>query len=354
MTYSKEESQIHDEMLASISNKQDKSTGSFIYDATKPMAIALGEIYDLTDAIEKKFSVSNLSGAELEQRIYEQTGLKRKDATKATGTLKVIGQGQITKGDLFHSTNGVYFAATNTVIIKGQSHIAIEATVLGAMGNMPANTIVEMGTTIQGITKVVNETSTVGGYEAESDQALLQRFFEKRRSPATSGNSAQYRIWAKEVLGVGDAKVIPLWSGDNTVKVVIADTNMQPANAQLIDRVQQHIDPSSKGLGEGMAPIGAKCTVASADGVTIKISFSMQLNSGTKENATELINDAISRYFKSIAFTGSKVYHAKIGATLLGIEQVLNIADLRINDKREDITLGEYQVPVIGGIVIEE
>ena len=60
-----------------------------------------------------------------------------------------------------------------------------------------------------GITAVQNITDFTGGYDAESDADLLERYLEKVSRPNVSGNKYHYIEWAKEVSGVGDVKVIP-------------------------------------------------------------------------------------------------------------------------------------------------
>ena len=57
------------------------------------------------------------------------------------------------------------------------------------------------------------------GEEEESDESLRERYLLKAQAPATSGNPAHYVIWAREVPGVGDANVIPVWNGPGTVKL---------------------------------------------------------------------------------------------------------------------------------------
>ena len=37
--------------------------------------------------------------------------------------------------------------------------------------------------------------------------------------PATSGSKYHYIQWAKEINGVGNAKCLPLWNGNGTVKL---------------------------------------------------------------------------------------------------------------------------------------
>ena len=112
-----------------------------------------------------------------------------------------------------------------------------------------------------------------GGYDAETDDSLRARYYVAVLTPATSANKNQYVAWAESVPGVGGAKCYPLANGANTVGICIIDSNHQPASAELVAAVQVYIDPGSAGIGEGAAPIGAYCTVTSATGLAINMTF---------------------------------------------------------------------------------
>ena len=123
--------------------------------------------------------------------------------------------------------------------------------------------------------------------------------------------------------GVGNADVKPLWNGDNTVKVIIVDSNNEPASASLISSVQTYIDPLSAGTGEGQAPIGAYCTVASATSKTINVTADIALKSGAVEaDVKEAVENAIEAYIKSTVFVDSYVSYARIGVCILSVDGV--------------------------------
>ena len=74
---------------------------------------------------------------------------------------------------------------------------------------------------------------------------------------------------------MGGVQIYPLGHGDNTVDVVIIDADGEPADTELVGRVQAHIDPGSQGLGEGEAPIGAYCYVSGAEGVSVDLALTV-------------------------------------------------------------------------------
>lgn len=344
---------IKQRMLDSINNDYDKREGSFIHDTVAPAALELEQAYQALDDVVDLMKIENLEGEALAQRVYERTGIQRKKATFATGTLDITGNGTINSGDLFSTENGIQFASTETKTINGSGTINIKAVVAGVSGNIPANQIKYMPVNISGITAVNNSTPTTGGYDEESDNELLQRYFERIRTPATSGNKAQYKNWAKEVTGVGDARVISLWNGDNTVKIIIIDSNKQPASNELVAAVQEYIDPGSTGLGDGVAPIGAKCTVVSATGKSINISFTAVKDpSYTDQQRQANVENNIKDYLKSIAFVDSTVSYAKIGALILDSPGILDYSNLSVNGGTANIEIGNEEVPVLGVVTI--
>jgi uncharacterized phage protein gp47/JayE len=353
MFENKKTKDIHNEMLDDISNEYDKSEGSFIYDATKPTANQFEKAYQSMDKVVDKFDVNNLTDDELERFIYQRTGQERRKATYSVGVLEVKGNGTINQGDLFQTVSGIQFLSLETKNIYEVSTVKIQAVLPGDTGNIPANQITEMPVSLTGINSVTNLNPTTDGYEEESDDDLRERYFERIRTPATSGNIYHYKSWAKEIPGVGDVRVVPLWNGDNTVKIIIIDSNMQPATALLIEQVQNHIDPDGKGLGDGEAPIGAYCTVISALFKTINLSFSATLKNGydtgmVQKNVSKMVVD----YLKSIAFKQSFVSYAQIGNYILDSEGVEDYANLRINDDVVNIPVGNEEVAILGGVTI--
>lgn len=344
---------IHAEMLNDISNEYDKTDGSFIFDATKPAANQLESAYSSMDEVVSLLDVENLSGEELTKFVEQRTGIKRRAATYATGLLEVQGNGMVTTGDIFQTESGIQFQATETVTITVSGMVNIKAVIAGNIGNVPANQITNIAISIQGINSVSNPSPTANGYEQESDDELRKRYYERLQTPATSGNKSHYINWAKEVSGVGDVKVFPLWNGDNTVKVVIIDSNLEPANNELVEIVQNHIDPGITGLGEGSAPIGAYCTVASAVPKNINISFTVTLLEGyTIETVQQNVSETVTNYLRSIAFKQNFVSYAQIGNYILDSEGVLDYSGLTVNGGTINIAVLDEEVAVLGGVNI--
>ena len=340
-------------MLAKVPDTYQKTIGFPTYDIIAAAALRAEETQAEIDAAKRKLDPANLSGAELDSYIYPRTGQLRVAATYATGVVTVTGNGTVTKGDLFESEGGIQFAATETVTVTGSADVPVKATTPGLAGNVAAGSINMMPVTIAGISAVSNSDTMTGGYEEETDAAYYARFLLRIQTPPTSGNVYHYMEWALEVAGVGAVQVYPLARGQNTVDVVIINTQGQPAAPDLVAAVQQHIDPDESGSGYGEAPIGAYCRVSSAEGLAINLSFALTTLPGYDvETVKDSIKAAVAAYLASTAFAQDYISVARIGDAIIDTDGVRDYENLRVNGGTANISIADRQVAVLGSVVI--
>lgn len=223
----------------------------------------------------------------------------------------------------------------------------------GAAGNLPAHSITQMPVTLQGIAACDNPEPTTGGYDEEDDADYYARYLLKIRTPATSGNIYHYQSWALEVSGVGAVRVFPLGHGANTVDVVLVDSTGQPAPEDLVEQVQDYIDPGSTGRGEGQAPIGAQCFVEAAAKKEISISATVsKLNTAEEETITAGIQAAVTAYLAEIVFQQDYVSFARITDRILDVEGVLDLENLTVNGGTGNVAVSERECAVLGEVSI--
>lgn len=349
-------SERHVNMLNNLPPEYSKIPGEPIWDITKSVAIEMDEQDKEITHISNKLNIENLHGDELEQRINELTGLERKQATYGSTSVFITGTAgtEIYKGDIVASDTVSFIIKENvTIDDTGQASVLVVCEKAGAVGNVPVGAIKYFPISIAGLNTVMNPNYIENGYNAESDKDLLARYYEHIRTPATSGNKAHYRNWAKEVTGVGNARVIPLWDGDNTVKVIIIDSNKTGASPELIAKVQKHIDPDASGQGDGKAPIGAKCTVVSAIEVPVNISFTAVKDpSVTDQERLQNVTDRLTAYLREIAFNNDTVMINQIHNEIFNSKGVMDYSNLTVNGMTSNISIAKEEIAVIGGVTI--
>ena len=354
------QNEILNDILSNISDEYLKIAGTFTYDFSTAVSI-LAQKYEVEiEKIWQFFNVDNLEGDLLELRTKQLKGILRKSGTRAVGEITVTGNGSVTIGDLFETTNAVQFRATETKKITDVGTVKIEAVDVGEIGNVGAGSITLMPVTIQGIKTVKNDKSTYDGFEAESDDSLRERYYIAVRTPATSGNIYHYKQWAREMVGVGDCKVFPLWNGKNTVKVVIIDGNRQPASDDLVKKVQDYIDPvgddgATWGAGYGTAPIGAYCTIKSAAAKEIEVNVKVVKESNvTLEELETRLKKSIVEFLKEVAFQKDYVSYSLIADTILKTSGVAEWVELTVNGGTNNVTLEVEEVAVLKSVNVYE
>ncbi|WP_425447632.1 baseplate J/gp47 family protein [Dethiothermospora halolimnae] len=337
---------ILNEMLNEVPHDLDKREGSIIYDALAPAALKMAQVYvDLKSVLALGFADTS-NGQWLDMRVNER-GLKRKEAIKTIREAKF--KPDIVKEGTRFFIDGLYF--------KLSKDGNVECEISGEIGNEPLD-----GSSLVPVNTIPNlEEAKLGkiikyGRDKESDEELLDRYIEDLQRPAENGNKAHYEKWATEVNGVGDAKVFPREYGPNTVKVVIIDSSGKPASQELVKKVQNYIDPESSGLGEGVANLGAKCTVKSATKKIINISVKLELGENkTIEQAKKEIGSLLNDYLvEEIAFKQNTVRITNIGNIILSAKSVIDYSDLKLNGETKNIELKDEEVPILGEVSFNE
>ncbi|MBG9548508.1 baseplate J/gp47 family protein [Cytobacillus firmus] len=339
---------LHQALLENVDDAIDKREGSVTHDLTYPAAIELSNAYVELDAVLLLGFAETTEGSYLDMRAMEH-GVTRKPAVKAQGSVTFSGPNStiIPAGTRIQTTGSepVFFVTKGEVTIaSGTASVAAEAEAGGVSGNVAQNTITALAAgPLYGIVTVNNPASFDGGSDMEDDASLLQRLKDRVQKPATSGNANQYRQWALEVAGVGDAKVYPVWNGGGTVKVVLLDTEKTAPTQSVIDATIAHI--------EANRPIGASVTVVGASELPINVSATLTLASGAEmgEVQTQFI-EALSEYLQSVAFTGDLIRYTRIANLLLDVPPIIDYANLTVNGGMINIQPTDDQVGIVGTV----
>ncbi|MBZ0992624.1 phage tail protein, partial [Clostridioides difficile] len=142
----------------------------------------------------------------------------------------------------------------------------------------------------------------INGEDEESEDSLRQRYYDSLNSQSFGGNIQNYKDEVNKIQDVGGVKVYPVWDGGGTVKLVIINSNFKVPSEDLVNLVQEEIDPiGHQGQGLGLAPIGHKVTVTGVVSTTINISAEITYKNGyTWENIKSIAEEAIDDYLNEL------------------------------------------------------
>lgn len=353
---------LWNEIVPQLNTKLLTNEGSWLYDLFAPALLELYKVYLSLNALEPMFYIDESSGPYID-KMAESFGLARKQGTRAVCDIRVTGQPRsvVPSGTIFLTEDGLTFEVVDNISVEtGVGGGKLRATQPGSRYNVGMGEIKRTQRAVQGLTSFVCGAAT-GGADDESDESLVERFYNKLQQLATSGNGYHYQQWARTVAGVGGARVIGLWAGAGTVEVLLVDDDNQPVDSSIVQAAQTYID--------AQRPIGATVTCASATGVTITAYADVATASGADLSAIEtefraalaeylnsLVNDVfcavIDAESESLSDYKTTVVYNKVMSLLIGCDGVIDAQVLTINNTAANVELDAQSVPVLGTVTL--
>jgi uncharacterized phage protein gp47/JayE len=355
--------------LGRVPDDLDKRPGSIIYDALAPACYVLAEAYLNMRQVYRDTYVETATGEYLEQRTGER-GITRKQPTRAVrrGIFRNEAGGPvaITAGTRF-STLGdtTYTFITGDELAPGEYEMEAEQS--GTGGNGYVGDIMPI-TYIAPLAEARLSDIIVPGENIESDEDLRARYFEEIGSVAFAGNIAAYDKMMKEIDGVGEVQVYPVWAGGGTVKLSVVDSTFTPANPDFLAILKEQVDPVAvEGEGFGLAPIGHTVTIVAPVGRTVNVTATVTLKEGAVlAAAQEEAEEEIRAYVESVAKAWgtpdslnnyrASIYAAQITAAILRSPSVGNATDVLINGDPGDLILDQtaelQEFPLMGTVTL--
>lgn len=349
---------IHKRMMENLPPDIDDMENGFPWDFTKPTALEKAEMLEFHLVETLKIMFPMWAYDEWLDYHAKGRGITRKPANAASGELLITGISGTTipAGFKFAApatadTPAIEYQTTEKYTIgeDGTVRAQITAVEAGPKGNVPANTVTLMMTPIKGITSITNEANITGGTEVENDDELRNRIMEIDAASEASfvGSDGDYKRWAEEVPGVGTALVMPEWAGPGTVKVVVIDSNGQPANAAIIAAVYDNIMSPGDRL-QRKAPIGATVTIEAPTAKELNYTFTLELKAGeNQETVLERFKAQLRTYYVEAKKDGVVRYN-RVSSILTNTDGVKDFTDLTINGGTVNIDLEEDEYPVTG------
>lgn len=356
----------HEKMVSILPADIDISEGGHVWNMTRPTALLAAELCEfilpkVISLILPEYSYGDILDGHARQR-----ALTRRAAKAATGEITITGTANtvIPEGSLFStaSVNGepsVEYETTESATIPGSLSVTvpIRCREAGVIGNTAANTII-FGS-LSGIESITNENEVAGGIEEESDEALIERIMDYDKSQGDNfvGSYSDYKRWAMSVEGVGSATVESAKDDSGLVKIIITDSNGQPATELLCEKVYNYImspdDPEAR-----LAPINAILSVEKPSTMSIFVKATVELTKdATIESAKDSFISKLTAYLPT-AMEDKEIKYTKIFSALSSSDGVNDFSDLLIGVEggtysASNITIDTSRLPVVSADNIE-
>lgn len=339
-------------MLDNVPDDLDKREGSVIWDALAPAAMELETAYIFLDFIlnqafadtaDRDFLI--LRARERGLNPYEPTyavlkGVFEPFDAEVHGKRFNIGELNYEVGDPVTGEPGAYQMICETAGTAGHK-------ILGTM--VPIDFVA-------GLQSAEATAILIPGEDEETTEHFRERYFNSFNNQAYGGNIQDYLEKTNSISGVGATKVIPIWQGGGTVKLIILNSDYDIASSTLIETVQEIIDPPPQGTGVGLAPIGHTVTVVTGETVPINIKTTLEFDSGYSwTNLKSTIENVLEEYYLFLRQDWANnqttvVRISQIETRLLAIDGIVDITDTKINNSAKNLTLQVNQIPIMGSV----
>lgn len=344
--------EIQERMMNELPADIDNMPGGFPYDFTMPTAIEISRFTEFIIVRTLMLMFPDWATDYFLDLHAAGAGIARKAATAASGTVTFTGTlgttipaGTLVCTAATDDTSSLLYATDSTVVIpeSGTVDATVTSVETGSAVNTAAKTVIFFYKPVNGVDTVTNAEAITGGTDAETDESLQARIDEANASEASFiANDSDYRRWAEEIDGIGDCIVVPAWNGPGTVKLVLVDSNGDPANSKLVQAVYNHI-VSPDDRSRRLLPTGsAELTVVAA--TSRKVSYTC---TGLKYDSTTSLEQIISDFkvlakaeYSEAKTTGRNVlYYNQMRGHITEITGVIDFDTFLMDGKTENITL---------------
>ena len=167
------------------------------------------------------------------------------------------------------------------------------------------------------------------------------------------GNDNDFIRWAKEA-GAGDCIVDDVTEGPGTVKLVLVDTNGQPAGDDLVKQVYDYIVSPADRSRRLLPTACAKLICVQA--VTVEIDFKCTgLQYDNTTSIEQIKNDftkAVRRLFED-SKKESVIRYNDVRPILSGIAGVKDFSEFFMNGGMRNIILAKEEYPKVGSLLFD-
>lgn len=353
-------------MLAEIPDNMDKRPSSPIWNGLAPVASELANEYIEIQIYKDQTYVLTAIGENLDT-IGENYSIPRKKATYAERIIQLTD----TNDNLTNVPIGSRFSVPDsdssiTYIITryletGKAVVQCEQS--GVIGNEYTGELLPLFS-IDTLKEVIIIGTQTPAQDEEDDDTYRARIIDKLNTKGFAGNIRAYKDMIDEISGASEPKVFPVWNGGGTVKLSVLDSEYNAITSEFQAEIKELIDPEEyTGQGVGMAPIGHQVTIDTPTEVTINIEADVDLDTVTIGQVQEPAEDYLEQYLLSVRKDWvdneyTSVYIAQVVASILKVNGIKNVSNVKINGVASDINLEntalEQFIPVLGTVILNE
>ena len=318
----------------------DLSHGGFWWDLTQAPGLEMERLWDFaTTELPAAVFVLYSYGEYLDDH-GDAFGVTRKDQVAATGVVRFTGDPDviIAPGTQVAAPTTELEAEEVTFEVVGEGDVIpaggtldlpVQAREPGAQSNVAALAVNLLMTPIDGIATVSNLDPISGGADVEQDDPLRERILLEMRAQGGGGTVNQFERWSLEYPGIGAVTVQPLPAGPGTVRVMALDMEGKPVSVQLMEGLQQYLDPPAAdalSTGSHTLPLGgSNLNVDSTDGFRASgrvYLLNGQLVTYASKTATAFVN---CQGGAGAVPAGTRVYQGGIGGgkATIGVDVVV-------------------------------
>lgn len=343
---------IMQRMLDRIPEDMDKREGSVIWDALSPAALELELAYIYMDYVLLQAFADTQDREFLIRRAAER-GITPDPASKAVLKGIFLPESIDVAGKRFSLGKLNYTVLER---IEGENGAwKLECESAGVSGNQNFGALVPIEY-VDGLRSAKLTALLIPGEDEQSTESLREEYFASFTDIDYGGNIAGYTKMALDIPGVGAARITPAWQGGGTIEITILDADFNAASSELIQTVQDKIDPMQDGRGEGLAFIDHIITVDTAMVETVNISAAIEFESGYSwATMQETVRETIKGYFTELRKNWASVESiivriAQIESRILALDGVVDISGTTMNGTAGNLTLEARAIPGLGTV----
>lgn len=342
--------EIYDGLISGVESKAGirVNAGGDMALRLRAVAAELASLWTHVEWVRRQGFPQTATGEFLDRHAAVRA-LERRKGSKAKGSLcfetasAAVSELTVPAGTVCLSLGGTEFVTCEDgVIEEGESSCTVEAeaSAVGSMGNVPADSICQMVLAPVGIARCRNTQAFKGGADAEDDDSLRSRIMASYSRLPNGSNAAYYETEALNTDGVTAVKVFPRRRGLGTVDVVAASKAFPP-EAELIEALEDKFNAERE--------ICVDVKVMAPEAVTVNIEAAVDVEAGFEPDMVRAkVHDELEKLFDG-RLLGKNLLLAKLGSVIFNVEGVSNYVIL---SPSADVEIQGNELPVAGTITV--